>query len=90
MAHLFTKKRLLFLSFAGVLLVAAVYVGKLIPIGAAYKAKILCSGMFISHRDPAEILQQELYGPTGIMQVRRAFLDQPRHRGCEALPETAA
>ncbi|MCI0513823.1 beta-lactamase family protein [candidate division KSB1 bacterium] len=36
------------------------YLGKLANIGAAYKAKILCAGVFISNRDPQTILNEDL------------------------------
>jgi len=36
------------------------YVRKVISIAAGYKAKLLCSGVFISHRSPESIIQEDL------------------------------
>jgi len=44
----------------GVTLTAAVYGYRLAAIGAAYKAKILCSGVFVSRRDPRSVLATDL------------------------------
>jgi CubicO group peptidase (beta-lactamase class C family) len=41
--------------------VAALRLLRLGSLGAAYKAKALCSGVFISHRDPASILDSDLH-----------------------------
>jgi CubicO group peptidase (beta-lactamase class C family) len=43
-----------------VVLVAAMYAMRLAAIGAAYVAKIVCSGTFVSGRDPAAILRDDL------------------------------
>ena len=50
---------------AAILLVAALACGlhfgyRAAAIGTAYKAKILCSGLFVSRREPQAILDQEL------------------------------
>ena len=41
-------------------LIAGNYARKLISIAAAYKAKVLCSGVFISGRSPESVLQEDL------------------------------
>lgn len=40
--------------------IAGYYLWQIVLIGAAYKAKVLCSGVFISERDPKSILSEEL------------------------------
>lgn len=40
--------------------VALYYVWELISIGAAYKAKIMCSGVFVSMRTPEDVLHSDL------------------------------
>jgi CubicO group peptidase (beta-lactamase class C family) len=45
--------------------VAAAAVGshwalKVVSVGAAYKSKILCSGVFVAHREPASLLETDL------------------------------
>lgn len=42
------------------LLVAVVYVHKAVSIGAGYKAKILCSALFVSKRQPDVVLAEDL------------------------------
>lgn len=54
-----------FLVVAGLATVAVAAVGayrafRLLSIGTAYKAKILCSGLFVAHREPASILNTDL------------------------------
>ncbi len=39
---------------------AAYYVWELVSIGAAYKAKVLCSGVFVSMRTPDDVLHSDL------------------------------
>ena len=60
----FRKKLGRTLLFAGFILLSyAVYYGwQLIAIGAAYKAKILCSSVFISKRSPQDIMREDLEG----------------------------
>ena len=41
-------------------LIGLIYARKLISIAAAYKAKVLCSGVFISGRSPQSVLQEDL------------------------------
>ncbi len=69
MASIFRKKIVTILAIAAFMLLAyvAFYLWQLIPIGSAYKAKVLCSGVFISKCDPRDILRQELEGPTNIL-----------------------
>jgi CubicO group peptidase (beta-lactamase class C family) len=58
------KTILRILALAGfVLLASAVYyVGQAIVIGAAYKAKILCSSVFLSKRSPEDVMREDLEG----------------------------
>jgi len=44
------------------LAVAFYYAYRLAAVGAAYKAKILCSGVFVSERDPHSVLNTDLAG----------------------------
>lgn len=41
-------------------LAAVAFLVRLIPIGTAYEAKILCSAVFVSGRDPADVLATDL------------------------------
>jgi CubicO group peptidase (beta-lactamase class C family) len=56
------KKILSFAVMAGFVLFAygVYYAWQVITIGAAYKAKILCSGVFVSKRSPLDVLQEDL------------------------------
>lgn len=92
MAPSFKKTIITILACAGAfLLVSALwYILKLIPIGAAYKAKVLCSGVFVSHRDPAELLRQELDGPTGIMSGRIDFKTKSVTASFPGIPDQRA
>jgi CubicO group peptidase (beta-lactamase class C family) len=67
----FRKYLIRIISLGGILLLAygAYYVRQLIPIGQAYTAKILCSGVFLSKRAPMDILSEELNGIANIMDV---------------------
>ncbi len=51
---------------------------RLAPIGIGYKAKILCSGIFISHREPQSILSEDLSYPPelGIAKTKINYEDQ--------------
>ncbi len=51
---------------------------QLAPIGIAYKAKILCSGIFVSHREPQSILSGDLSYPPelGIAKTKISYEDQ--------------
>ncbi|MBD3414782.1 MAG: serine hydrolase [Candidatus Aminicenantes bacterium] len=64
--RIFTKKRI-WISLLIILLAVLVYLGVSYspylqqgPIGCGYKAKILCSGVFVSERDPELIIEQDL------------------------------
>jgi CubicO group peptidase (beta-lactamase class C family) len=38
----------------------AYWLSRLAPIGTAYAAKMLCSGVFVAHRDPADIIREDI------------------------------
>jgi CubicO group peptidase (beta-lactamase class C family) len=63
---------LLFASFI-LLLYTAYYGWQLIAIGAAYKAKILCSGVFISKRSPQNIMREDLEGIVSMIDAEIDF-----------------
>jgi len=48
------------------------YCWQVVAIGAAYKAKILCSSVFISKRSPQDIMREDL---GGIMSMIKAHID---------------
>lgn len=49
---------------------------RIASIGAAYKAKILCSGIFVAHRSPASLLDEELsVGKFRILRYITATVD---------------
>lgn len=48
------------LAALGAVIAVAHYGSKLVAIGTAYTAKTLCSGVFVSHRDPASVLGTDL------------------------------
>jgi CubicO group peptidase (beta-lactamase class C family) len=51
------------------------------PLAAAYKAKLLCSGVFVSKRDPQSILSQDLDGEgLGFLRIVDAELDRSNQR----------
>ena len=55
----------LLFGFVGYFVVANTSTFQLAPIGIGYKAKILCSGVFVSQREPQSILSEDLsYPPT--------------------------
>ena len=62
MVMTFRKRVVRILLFAGFILCsyAFYYCWQLIAIGAAYKAKVLCSGVFISMRSPHDIMREDL------------------------------
>ncbi|MFO7981202.1 MAG: hypothetical protein R6V00_10275, partial [Candidatus Aminicenantes bacterium] len=63
---IFTKKRI-WIGFLIILAAAIIYLGVTYapylqqgPIGCGYKAKILCSGVFVSNRNPETVMEQDL------------------------------
>ncbi len=48
------------LTLVSVLMLVLNYCAKIISIAAAYKAKLLCSGVFISHRNPEAVVHEDL------------------------------
>ncbi len=70
---LVTRKRILrtLLIIAALLLGYAFYYGwQVVAIGTAYKAKVLCSGIFISKRNPENILKEDLEGILSIIDSK--------------------
>jgi CubicO group peptidase (beta-lactamase class C family) len=70
--RILTKKRIwtgiiiilaILFAFIGYFVVTNYSTFQLAPIGIGYKAKILCSGVFVSHRDPQSILSEDLSYP---------------------------
>ena len=73
-----SKKKIIGILAIAVLLLfgyAFYYGWQIVAIGAAYKAKILCSGVFISKRNPQDILREDL---EGILDIIRAEIDFER------------
>lgn len=64
--------------FIGYLIVSNTSTFQLAPIGIGYKAKILCSGIFVSHREARFILSEDLSYPSelGIINVKINHEDQ--------------
>jgi CubicO group peptidase (beta-lactamase class C family) len=63
----FTRKRIIWTVVLAVLIAAFLYVGitfgpylKELPIGAGCRAKILCSSVFVSGREPNEVIEEDL------------------------------
>ncbi|MGA1875398.1 MAG: hypothetical protein ACMUIA_07310 [bacterium] len=59
------RRRRALLLLSGLVLLAVIgfalyYALSLVSIGAAYKAKILCSGVFVANREPSSILNTDL------------------------------
>ncbi len=65
------KKLLRVILISGILLLlyAVYYARQLAPIGQVYTAKVLCSGVFLSKRDPGSVLHEELEGLASIMSA---------------------
>ncbi len=58
-----SKKRFLFLLII-ILFFYPVYYGlQIVSIGAAYKAKLLCTNTFFAKREPEQVLREDLSGP---------------------------
>lgn len=58
-----TKKKIVFITLLVILFVLILALNYVVPrvsIGVAYKAKMLCSGVFISKRDPESVLSIDL------------------------------
>ena len=49
------------------------YVWQVVVIGAAYKAKVLCSSVFLSKRNPQDILREDLEGILSIIDAEIDF-----------------
>lgn len=62
------------LAIAGALLLGytCYYGWQVLIIGAAYKAKVLCSGVFVSERNPQDVLDEDL---EGILSIIHAEID---------------
>jgi len=82
-----TKKRIwtgiiiilaLLFVFVGYFIVSNTSTFQLAPIAIGYKAKILCSGIFVSHREPQSILSEDLSYPPEleIANVKINYEDQ--------------
>jgi len=84
---LLTRKRIwtgiiiilaLLFVFVGYFVVSNISTFQLAPIGIGYKAKILCSGIFVSHREPGSILSEDLSYPPelGIAKTKINYEDR--------------
>jgi CubicO group peptidase (beta-lactamase class C family) len=58
------------------------YAGELLSIGVAYKAKVLCSGVFVSKRSPESVLNSDLAG--GDLAILR-FIDAKVDRNTQTV-----
>lgn len=69
------RAKRVFWLLAVVVLVLVVGAGiiwfQLVPIGTAYKAKILCTNVFLAERDPGTVLREDLSG--GILRLLNAL-----------------
>ena len=72
-----TSRRRILLASVAVLAaltgIAAYYLHQLLLIGSAYTAKTLCSGVFISRRDAASVLEEDVRAAQ-IAQIGRAHV----------------
>jgi CubicO group peptidase (beta-lactamase class C family) len=75
MAFISRKKIYYILTIAGCLLLlqATYYTWQVIAIGAAYKAKVLCSGVFVSKRSPQSIMLEDLERITDMIHAEVDF-----------------
>jgi CubicO group peptidase (beta-lactamase class C family) len=82
-----TKKRIwigiivilaLLFVFVGYFVISNTSTFQLAPIGISYKAKILCSGVFVSLREPQSILSEDLSYPPelGMSHAKISYEDQ--------------
>ncbi|MBU0545528.1 MAG: 6-aminohexanoate hydrolase, partial [Proteobacteria bacterium] len=70
---------------SGIILAAGVaaagwYLTQAIPIGTGYVAKYLCSGAFISGRDPDTVLREDVAPVNPLTAVISAQIDRPNKR----------
>jgi CubicO group peptidase (beta-lactamase class C family) len=83
----FTKKRtwtgiiivlVLLIGFIGIFVVTNYSAFQTAPIGIGYKAKMLCSGVFVSHREAQSILSEDLSYPSdlGIAKTKINYEDK--------------
>jgi len=73
------------LTVAGVILAAGVtaagwYLTQAIPIGTGYVAKYLCSGVFISGRDPDSVFREDVAPVNPLAAVVSVNIDRPNKR----------
>ena len=72
-----SKKRKILLALAALLLavlsIAAWQVYPFLPVGSAYKAKIVCSAVFLSGRDEASVLNEDVHADSGLLRVLDFF-----------------
>lgn len=71
-----TKKRI----WVGIIVILALFLGyfvytnsyriQLAPVGTGYKAKILCSGIFVSRREPDSVLREDLSYPPALDMIK--------------------
>ncbi len=75
-------------TFLIILLLAGWYLGKnfvhIAYIGAGYKAKVLCSSIFISHRSEDEVVREELSDPK--LRIIRHRVDEANQRVTATAP----
>jgi hypothetical protein len=57
-----TTLRLLGVVLFGAALYGGYWLWEILLIGTAYEAKVFCSSVFVSRRDPQQVLTQELGG----------------------------
>jgi len=78
------------LLLAGALLSIALGVGlyflhALVLVGAAYQAKMLCSGVFLAGRDPADVAREDITADHPVLRLIRAHADRERHSASAGL-----
>ena len=69
---------------------AGFYVWKLLTIGAAYKAKLLCTNTFFAARDPSIVLRDDLNGLERIIQTKIDFTEKTVTAWLTGIPEQQA
>ena len=69
---------------------AGFYVWQLLTIGAAYKAKLLCTNTFFAARAPSSVLRDDLNGLERIIQTKIDFTEKTVTAWLPGIPEQQA
>ena len=86
--------RIFLALFFLLLLIASVVIWRLLTIGVAYKAKMLCSEIFLAHRDPSAIVKELELDDLSVLGLISTTVDdqlqQVRASVLGAIPRTAS